>query len=310
MNIFQFFQALPSDFWENLLISVIGAIIGSGGAILIFYLTIGHDRKKEAERKELHCKNKLRYFHSLVESVIDSVEKQILNMREFTEKVKKNPFEYNYLNIVVNENITRISERVDQEELYHSYLQIICQGKEEHEFLQSLNVVDYLNAALKSTKDSLFQTTTYTSELEKQYSALSERLLDEAGSELNSIKTTDPTGYAKKDFFIFLNTSILSYYNGIQDEQTIQLRESKFIQPFKLGLMSTFRAIPISDKWLTMCKDCTHLYSEIAIRYTEIANDIERDAVEMETRLPILRKINETINTVLQNFAKRNKSNG
>jgi len=220
-------------------------------------------------------------------------------MREYTKKVKRDPFEYNYLNIVVNENITRISERVDQEELYHSYLQIISQGKEEHEFLQSLNVVDYLNSVLKSTKDSLFQTTSYTSELEKKYSALSERLLDEAGRELNSIKTTDPTGYATNDFFIFLNTSILSYYDEIQDEQTIPLREFKFIRPFKLGLMSNFRVIPISDKWLTMCKDCTHLYSEIAIRYTEIAKDIERDAIDMEKRLPILRKINETINNAL-----------
>jgi len=293
-EIIEIFSALDPTFFEKVLISILGGLIGAGGALLVYYLKVQSDKHTDEEKSKRHLYNKLSYFNSLLSSVIDSTQEQIGLNRQYCLELKEKPFEFVHFNISVSDNLKRICEVIDQEYVYHSFLEFLDTSESSKEILKVLNNCDYIHTALKLIIEKNRLAGLKIENVSMEYSVLSEKVMDDAAAEMNNIKRTSPE-YNQDPYWKFINNSLLNYYSKIPDERTIPLREEFFIKPFKLGLVHEFDRQENSDKLSTMCKGCTHKFTYLIKLSTDLSDEIVHDTNEIEKTLPILEKINKRI---------------
>ena len=80
-----------SNWWLDLLNTIIGAAIGSGATIWALYRTFKQDKKKEEEKRVQFQKEKLKYLQSLFRTINIDLRLQIQHFKEYSEKIKSNP---------------------------------------------------------------------------------------------------------------------------------------------------------------------------------------------------------------------------
>ncbi len=78
------------DFFKNFF----SALIGTGTALLIFYMTLRSDKKKSKEEEEQQNQRRLNYLSNIItatknqaESFVKNLEKSILTFKKLTKKV-------------------------------------------------------------------------------------------------------------------------------------------------------------------------------------------------------------------------------
>ncbi|UYQ93810.1 hypothetical protein MKQ68_01710 [Chitinophaga horti] len=130
---------LPETFWWDLLISIVGAFIGFYFAYIIYKLSIKHLRA-----------DRLKYVASLLESIIRTTVQQGHSCKQHAEKIATNPFGYNFLPLVASSDTKRLAERVDQEGVYHAYLDKYKRKASTYkEFKNLYGYIDYIDQLLE-----------------------------------------------------------------------------------------------------------------------------------------------------------------
>jgi gas vesicle protein len=87
----EFYSEGGSSFWESLLAALIGALIGAGSALLVFYLETRRERRVRDEEKHQSYSDTFKYFVALIKETIDWSEKQANSYKEYSEHVQSNP---------------------------------------------------------------------------------------------------------------------------------------------------------------------------------------------------------------------------
>lgn len=83
-------------FDQDFLKDIISALIGTGTALLVFYLTILWDRKKEKKKSEDDDNNRVRHFSNLVKSSISHAETVTSNLDKMVSEYEKTTLIFNY----------------------------------------------------------------------------------------------------------------------------------------------------------------------------------------------------------------------
>ncbi len=288
-------QLLSAINLENLLVSLIGALIGAGAALRIFFLSVKNEKAKELERRQLHLRNKIKYFSSLIDTIIESLEKQVEHYVEYAELINDQPYRAFPIKIVINNNFSRITEKMDQEDIFYAYIELI--KKEEQEILKTMNSIDFIHTSMQYLKDFLANNLQYLQEIKTNYAKISEEILDGVSIKIGELKESNSNDYETLPQYNFLNSTIVNYYSSIGDEQTIPEREKHFIQPLKEGLLTNKFEEMIEKKWLLQCKECTHIFSEIDLRTKDLAREINNVASRIKEKIPELERTNQLIKT-------------
>lgn len=287
------FQVISATNIENLLVSLIGALVGAGAALTVFFLNVKNEKAKELQRRKRHLRNKIKYFSSLVDTINESLKKQVEHYDDYAKKVTDYPYEAFPIKIVINNNFIRITEKMDQEDIFYAYIELL--NKEEQEILKTLNSIDFIHTTMQALRDFLFNNLQYLQEIKTNYEKISEEILDGVSFKLRELKDKNAQDFETLPLYSFLNSTIDNYYSSIKDEQTIPEREKHFIQPLKEGLLTNKFEEIIEKKWLLQCKECTHIYSEIDLRTKDLAKEIKNVASRIKEKIPELEKTNQII---------------
>lgn len=135
---FQFgtFEGENSSYWLDLLISIFGAFLGIVGAYWIYHFSIVQTRN-----------DRLKYFVSLIESVITHAINQAEYCIDYSAKIKDSPFEGLLLKIEANRDFDRLSDKVNQEDIYHAFLAKYKRHKATYnnfrKIYSSIDFIDY-----------------------------------------------------------------------------------------------------------------------------------------------------------------------
>lgn len=74
---------ISSNWWLDLVNTVIGASIGSGVTIWAVYKTFKNERKKDENKNEQFQKEKLKYFKSLILTIEKALSEQIKFFKDY-----------------------------------------------------------------------------------------------------------------------------------------------------------------------------------------------------------------------------------
>lgn len=132
MNCIDFFN-LP--FWQTLIASIIASLIGFGGAYAIYLISIHQIRE-----------DRLIYFTRLIKSIIPTLKRQADYCKDAAEKAQKDALEIMLLKIEANNDLTRLADKLDQEGVFHAFLDKYSRNKETYEkFEQIYGCIDFLD---------------------------------------------------------------------------------------------------------------------------------------------------------------------
>lgn len=113
------------DFFQDL----VSALIGMGSALLIFYLTLKADKKKEILHNEEANKNRLRHFSNLADSSKNHIETIISNLNEMIENYSNNQLDFQLLKFSPNKSLDRIEKLLKNENYFLAYAEKFGESK-------------------------------------------------------------------------------------------------------------------------------------------------------------------------------------
>ena len=108
-----------SEFFQNFL----STLIGSGTALLVFYLTLRNDKKKSDKQEKQETENRMRNFDNLITSSISHADGTIKNLSEMISNYENNKFDFQLLRFAPNKSFERLDELLKNEKYFQSYVQ-------------------------------------------------------------------------------------------------------------------------------------------------------------------------------------------
>lgn len=147
------------SFTADLLIAFLGAFLGLVAAYLIYKYSVNRSRE-----------DRLKYIVSLVLTIVPSIKRQATYCKEYADTIKQSPFLNENLKLEANRDTKRLSDKVDQEGVFHAFLWKYKRSGKTYKDFQSLysylDYIDYLIDDLIKTNERILM---FTWERKKEY---------------------------------------------------------------------------------------------------------------------------------------------
>ena len=199
-----------SSILTDLLVTIIGGIIGFGTAIWFYYKQNQRDKAKEVEAIDSEFKDTLKYIKLLIDGVVTTIEQQDKKSIEFGEKVKLNPVEVEHLMIIASQDIDRLHS-IDSSKVFLTFRHRFSgEGSWLKDFQTLYGHLDFVQGHLKEIVSVFknYQKGTYDQLM--RFKAIVDNLPDVMSDMGLEIKRT-VADYKKDERFIFLEDSIMKY---------------------------------------------------------------------------------------------------
>lgn len=140
---FEFFT--EKTFLQN----IVSALIGTGTALYIYYLTLESEKKKEKKKEENNNKNIIRNLTNLVSSSIEHANKTISNLNKMIDSYNQDPIQFQLLRYNPDKSFERLDENLKNESYFQAFYKIY--GKKNiNEFNNISLIIDYFNLQINS----------------------------------------------------------------------------------------------------------------------------------------------------------------
>lgn len=147
----------PSSNWMSFLINFSGVLIG---AFLAFIIAIYIDRRQRKHEREEDYKKvvslyneRLKHFTTLIDNVILIAEKQSKEYFDLSNKLVKNPYEQNLIDITLTNDIQRI-KHLDDQKIFDAYTNALTSNKDMVEnYTKLFHQIDFLDFKLTQIFD-------------------------------------------------------------------------------------------------------------------------------------------------------------
>jgi len=261
--IFQSGTFLSED-TSSFLPSLFGTLIGAAIPLLIFYLQGKRTRKLAQESKERDLLDLYDYFNEIIKSIKNRIGNQIPHLDSHIDNLQSNPFHFNLITLIENEDIVRVSKKMDLERLFHSYL-MKNENKPEikKEFKNLISRIDFIGSIIAQ----MYKTQeTYLNRLEvkllKYKDLTEEQILSQAANILSKIKKNN-VDYQSDLFWIEINSLILDYYTNQPNPLTTEYVQDTLIKPMNRTMAINFKDLEDGAYLADKTRQATYLFNEI-----------------------------------------------
>ena len=215
MNIlFQFgeFNGEESSKWVDFFIQFFSSLIGAGSAILVFWLGMRNDKKKQKINTLELTHEKLKYINFLLNGVLSDTQKQTASINLYINEQKKNYSKQNRYSIYVKNNVERVAISIKQEEYVIAYVRVF----NDDNITRLFDLSDYFNRILDKTISDIQSNTKYDYELKLEFKGLIERLINNIAAYIFLLKKG--SNYQQNELYLLLNEAIIHYYEILEKE--------------------------------------------------------------------------------------------
>jgi len=251
-----------SSILTDLLVTIVGGIIGFGTALWFYYKRNQRDKAKELQEVDSEFDDTLKYLKLLIDGVITTIEKQNKNSIQFGEKVKANPVEIEHLMVIASQDIDRLHS-MDSSKVFLTYRH---RFSGQHEWLKDFrdlyNHLDFIQGHLKETVSIFknYQKGTYDQLM--KFKAIVDNLPDVMSDTELEIKRT-VADYKKDGRYIFLGDSIMKYRVLADNHAKMGDYNSRFLEPVLLETIKTYQMEFFGPRIMDMCKKARVVLNDI-----------------------------------------------
>ena len=247
----KFLAFFDTDFIKD----IIGALIGTGTALLVFYLTIKRETKKVKQKEIENNENRIKRFNYLLESSSKHIKNTILNLEKNIQEIEADNLNFHLIVINPNNSLSRLSELINNEKHFFSYIEVYgSESIKNHSEIS--NLIDFFSSQI----DQLFIIKEKSQNFDYQRKVRYTNLIRE---------TTNHIGWASSQTKIItepdiqeLGTMIKNFNKNTTDQSDLEGFYQYIRKAFKEVLIKYIH-IPIISEKLLVFKEASNLFIEI-----------------------------------------------
>lgn len=254
------------------------SLSGIGIPLLLFYLGLKAESRKENKRKITRQSDNLKYFAILIENIKVLCVKQSENCKSISEKILHNPFDFPVIEKTVGSDIKRIVNLVNHEDIFHAYIANFGNTTESiTDFRIIFSYLDYLD---KLYDQHLEDYENYKKKFSNKYiisKNISDDLLDYVAILINKIRIGD-SEFKTNSFWNYINEKLDEYYRQIKElkiEKDIESAYNNFIRPIKEDLICSYSDNIYTEEIISRAQKATYIHTEIIDLSVEMKTDFE-----------------------------------
>lgn len=252
-----------NDFFKDL----ISALIGTGTALLIFYLSIKNDKSKEAENEENQNNQRLNYLVNLAKSSSTQIKTFNGNLLENIQKFKSNNLEFHLIVQNPNKSLERLAEIINNENYFLAYIKKF--GLEKTNSYNKISIeVDFFIAVQNQIFEMSKIAQTYDYKRKSDYSLAINKLMNKTAS----LTTSD---YLSEEYVLIIKSILNNLYTNMQDLTNLEYYYINFLQPVLKEVLVKNMGTTEIMQLVSEFKTTSDLFNEIKIQ-----NDHHRSKIE------------------------------
>lgn len=200
---------------KSFLQDIISALIGTGTALFVFYLTIVHERKKTKKSLKRETNNRIRNFKNLIQSSINNAENTISNLTEMIESYDRDLYTFQLLKFSPNKSFERLDELLKNDSYFQSYSKKY--GKENVDTYNRISlIIDYFNMQTTLLWEMVEKSQNFDYQRKKKFKELSNSILNS----IAKLTVIEDSGIAQEDITI-LGNLLLDFHNNMTAESDL-----------------------------------------------------------------------------------------
>lgn len=286
--IFKNGEFLPDDssFWQGLLTSAIGAGVGAGGALFVYWLQIQRERDMKSVTQYAKNTADINYFKLVLNDAITFVNVQSKIKKKYAEEIKNAPYKSHLLNSYPTLPLVRL-EKINHEKTHELFITTQGEGA-TRKFKEIYKYVDFFSESFSVIDETLEKDTNEVQNMKHDYIKKFADLIDNASKKANSIKynTYDDNPLYKTDtLFCLIDKIIADFHENRKDTTDLEYHQIQFVRKLNEGIvLDGFLQDADCLNLALGSKVLTHLYSDIKFKTESLADYLERyvEAIDKE----------------------------
>ena len=273
-------ETVKEFFDQDFLKDIISALIGTGTALLVFYLTILSDKKKEKKKGQEEDNNRVRHFSNLVKSSIEHTETIASNLDKMVSEYEKDNLDFQLLRFSPNKSFDRLEKLLKNENYFLSYVNTFGENKVKT-FNRISSEVDYFNMQIEQLWSMVEKSQNFDYERKKRFKNQVNELMN-----LTAWFTKQPDLLENNDIET-LNSHIKGFYENMEDETDLNYFY-EFIRKVLENVLIKYTNNQIVIGHLPKFRDTSVLFQEIKKQ-----NDNHKEDLKL---------ISETLKSTLEKY--------
>jgi hypothetical protein len=252
---------------KKFLQDIFSALIGTGTALLIFYITIRKDRNKEKLNFKRQTNNQIRNFKNLINSSIKHAETTISNLDEMINNYENDLLKFQLLRFSPNKSFERLDELLKNEDYFQAYSKKY--GKENVNTYNSLSlIIDYFYMQINQLWEIIEKAQEFDHKRKIKFNEQSTFII----TSVARLTVTPNTGISVEDLAT-LNTIVVDFHEKItEDASLVYLYE--FNRRVLENVLIHYIGNPIAMQIIELIRDSSVLFDEIHKQNTSHKNDL------------------------------------
>ncbi|MEI6864651.1 hypothetical protein [Flavicella sp.] len=271
---------------KSFLQNIFSALIGTGTALFVFYLTLKQERRREKEKLQRETDNRIRNFKNLITSSTSHAETTITNLGEMVNNYNTNLLDFQLLRFSPNKSFERLDELLKNETYFQSFTKKYGEKNIDNYNRISL-IIDYFNMQLNQLWDIIQKGQNFDFERKTKFKDLSSQILNG----IAKLIIKEDSGIAQKDNEL-LNHLILKFHEGLPSNNNLNYLyefNRAVLENVLKNYIGNFSAMEIIER----IRDSSILFDEIQKQngahketlegiQNEMSNSLERYRTEVK----------------------------
>jgi hypothetical protein len=246
------------DFLSGAIAEMIGAFIGAGAALWIFFKQTKEEKVKENLKEQIKLNEKNHYFGSLLQSSLNLAKQQNEGIKKFYEELDSKPLYIPLIAIHPKQDLERLSKVIDNEEYYHAFLNKYGSDIENVKKYRGIaGSVDFLNSQINQMLDMQSKGQNFDHKRKVEYKELLDTAIDTASELGMRNENTNP------DLTRSIGEILQRYYEGLTNPLELEYHQKNLVEPLITMMLNNFSDLPEVRQFLNDLKNATLIYSEI-----------------------------------------------
>jgi hypothetical protein len=280
----------------QLLLTFLGAFLGFGFSLWLYYKENKRDKKKEENQKKQHYIDLLKYYKELLSLIIGALEKQLTLIDEFVLKQKENLTVLVPLNQIATEDFTRL-KNIDNRGTFEAWIYTFKTDDNIKQYKTTNSALDFLEGT-RLEIDRIYQTNTkHCYEQLMQAKQIIDHIPDRLASIAHQMAQDLGEDRWQNDIYKTINSYFKVYAELTTDIADFEQINDKYLSPLLEIFLKEYKDFMYSDEITMLCKKARVKLQDVRFEMENIISELgktrERSARSISIINTAINKIND-----------------
>jgi len=260
--------------WMQFFWVFLGAFLGFGFSLVLYYKQIKKDKEKEKNDREQNFKNLLVYYRQLIESVKKASYKQLDFIDSFIQKQEEDHIDLQGLAIVATNDFGRLAN-IDNRGVFEAWTHFFVESDSIKTYKNTNASLDFLEGTFKEMIRIHYD---HTKDMYSQLMAIKD-ILDNLPDQLSTIamNMANELGETRwqNELYVYIDSTIQKYHTLLEDGADIHKINKEFLVPLLEAFVSKYKTASFAPIILNSCK-------KIRVKLHHIENEVKNIIVQFK----------------------------